>query len=176
MITSFLNLIYLSLCGSWLHRIYIILGETDWRRQWHPTPVLLPEKSHGWKSLVGCSPWGSTRVGHDWSDLAAAGEPDNYISNCNTMPCFLFYLQGLQTARSSTCLVPKCPQLTMFNSLYSVWSGPSGVVCLSVRPGLIAFYWWINKCVSGLSWVRKSPVETENRASFILRLHVIGCV
>ena len=29
-----------------------------WRRQWHPTPVLLPGKSHGWRSLVGCSPWG----------------------------------------------------------------------------------------------------------------------
>ena len=90
-----------------------------WRRQWHPTPVLLPGKSHGWRSLVGCSPWGcegsgmterlhfhfslscigegngnplqcsclenprvggawwlpsmgSDRVGHDWSDLAAA--------------------------------------------------------------------------------------------------------
>ena len=28
------------------------------RRQWHPTPVLLPGKSQGWKSLVGCSPWG----------------------------------------------------------------------------------------------------------------------
>ena len=27
-------------------------------RQWHPTPVLLPRKSHGWRSLVGCSPWG----------------------------------------------------------------------------------------------------------------------
>ena len=27
------------------------------RRQWHPTPVLLPEKSHGWRSLVGYSPW-----------------------------------------------------------------------------------------------------------------------
>ena len=26
--------------------------------QWHPTPVLLPGKSRGWKSLVGCSPWG----------------------------------------------------------------------------------------------------------------------
>ena len=25
---------------------------------WHPTPVLLPEKSHGWRSLVGCGPWG----------------------------------------------------------------------------------------------------------------------
>ena len=29
-----------------------------WRRLWHPTPVLLPGKSHGWRSLVGCSPWG----------------------------------------------------------------------------------------------------------------------
>ena len=27
-------------------------------RQWHPTPVLLPGKSHGWRSLEGCSPWG----------------------------------------------------------------------------------------------------------------------
>ena len=30
------------------------------RRQWHPTPVLLPGKSHGKRSLVGCSPWGQT--------------------------------------------------------------------------------------------------------------------
>ena len=28
------------------------------RRQWHPTPVLLPRKSHGQRSLEGCSPWG----------------------------------------------------------------------------------------------------------------------
>ena len=27
------------------------------RRQWHPTPILLPGKSHGRRSLVGCSPW-----------------------------------------------------------------------------------------------------------------------
>ena len=27
-------------------------------RHWHPTPVLLPGKSHGRRSLVGCSPWG----------------------------------------------------------------------------------------------------------------------
>ena len=29
----------------------------QWRRQWHPTPVLLPGKSHERRSLVGCSPW-----------------------------------------------------------------------------------------------------------------------
>ena len=34
------------------------------RRQWHSTPVLLPRKSHGWRSLVGCSPWGC-EVRHD---------------------------------------------------------------------------------------------------------------
>ena len=28
------------------------------RRQWHPTPVLLPAKSLGQRSLVDCSPWG----------------------------------------------------------------------------------------------------------------------
>ena len=28
------------------------------RRRWHPTPVLLPRKSHGRRSLVDCSPWG----------------------------------------------------------------------------------------------------------------------
>ena len=28
------------------------------RRQWHPTPLHLPGRSHGWRSLVGCSPWG----------------------------------------------------------------------------------------------------------------------
>ena len=90
-----------------------------WRRKWHPTPLLLPGKSHGWRSLVGYNPWGceeldtterlhflfwlscigegngnplqcsclesprdgepgglpsmgSHRVGHNWSDLAAA--------------------------------------------------------------------------------------------------------
>ena len=98
------------------------------RRQWHPTPVLLPRKSHGRRSLVGCSPWGrsgrtrlsdftftfhfhvlekemathssvfawripgmgkpgglpsmgSHRVGHDWSDLAAAAAPNTLISS-----------------------------------------------------------------------------------------------
>ena len=100
--------------------VAIITSYTNhWRRQWHPTPVLLPGESHGRRSLVGCSPWvtksrtqlsnftftfhfhalektmathssvlvwripgtgkpgglpsmGSHRVGHDWSDLAAA--------------------------------------------------------------------------------------------------------
>ena len=33
------------------------VGKILWRRKWQPTPVLLPGKSHGWRSLVGYSPW-----------------------------------------------------------------------------------------------------------------------
>ena len=41
-------------CSFWFPLTYTI----PWRRQWHPTPVLLPGKSHGWRSLIGCSSWG----------------------------------------------------------------------------------------------------------------------
>ena len=39
-----------------------------WRRKWQPTPVRLPGKSHGQRSLVGCSPWG-----HYESDTTETG-------------------------------------------------------------------------------------------------------
>ena len=44
---------------EYVHRQLLPASNNDsWRRRWHPTPVLLPGKSHGWRSLVGCSPWG----------------------------------------------------------------------------------------------------------------------
>ena len=51
----------LSLVGSTWEAPSICLGIFNiigWRRQWHSTPVPLPGKSHGQRSLVGCSPWG----------------------------------------------------------------------------------------------------------------------
>ena len=104
-------------------RAYNMLPTGFW--QWHPTPVLLPGNSHGWRSLEGCSPWvlksqtwlsdftftfhfhalekempthssvlawripgteepgglpsmGSHRVGHNWSDLAAAAAETHF--------------------------------------------------------------------------------------------------
>ena len=44
--------------------VFVSYWEHRQRRQWHPNPVLLPGKSHGWRSLVGCSPWG-----HEDSDM-----------------------------------------------------------------------------------------------------------
>ena len=51
----------------------------DQRRQWHPTPVLLPGKSHGPRSLVGCSPQGreesdTTEQLHFHFSLSCIGE------------------------------------------------------------------------------------------------------
>ena len=43
--------------GPWDRKI-------PWRRNWQPTPVFLPGKSHGQRNLVGYSPWGC-RVKHD---------------------------------------------------------------------------------------------------------------
>ena len=34
------------------------VGKIPWRRKWQPTPVLLPEESHGQRTLVGYSPYG----------------------------------------------------------------------------------------------------------------------
>ena len=58
------------------------------RRQWQPTPVLLPGKSHGRRSLVGCSPWGreeldSTEGLHFHFSLSCTGEENgNPLQYC----------------------------------------------------------------------------------------------
>ena len=39
-----------------------------WSRKWQPTPVFLPGKPHGERSLVDCSPWGCNGVRHDWAN------------------------------------------------------------------------------------------------------------
>ena len=61
-----------------------------WRRQWHPTPVLLPGKSHGWRSLVGCGPWGrkesdTTEQLHFHFSLSCIGEGNGNPLQCSCL-------------------------------------------------------------------------------------------
>ena len=42
--------------------------KTPWRRKWQPTPVFLPGKSHGQRSLVGYRPWGRK----EWTRLSGS--------------------------------------------------------------------------------------------------------
>ena len=55
-----------------------------WRRQWHPTPVLLPGKSHGQRSLVGCSPWGC-KESDTTEQLVNANVTCTWISRVNML-------------------------------------------------------------------------------------------
>ena len=67
-----------------------LLADMDWRRQWHPTPVLLPGKSHGWRSLVGCNPWGQeesdmTERLHFHFSLSCIGEGNGNLLQCSCL-------------------------------------------------------------------------------------------
>ena len=60
------------------------------RRQWHPTPVLLPRKSYGRRSLIGCSPWGreesdTTERLHFHFSLSCTGEGNGNPLQCSCL-------------------------------------------------------------------------------------------
>ena len=60
------------------------------RRQWHPTPVLLPGKSHGRRSLVGCSSWDleesdTTERLHFHFSLSCIGERNGNPLQCSCL-------------------------------------------------------------------------------------------
>ena len=68
----------------------VLAREGNGRRQWQPTPVLLPGKSHGRRSLVGCSPWGrwrsdtTERLHFDFS-LSCTGEGNGNPLQCSCL-------------------------------------------------------------------------------------------
>ena len=60
--------------------------------RWHPTPVLLPGKSPGWRSLVGCSPWGRKESDtterlhfHFYFSLSCIGEGNGNPLQCSCL-------------------------------------------------------------------------------------------
>ena len=58
--------------------LWVPIG-TYWRRKWQPTPVFLPGESQG-REPRGLPSMGSHRVGHDWSNLAAAAAQEHIKS------------------------------------------------------------------------------------------------
>ena len=74
------------------------------RRLWHPTPVLLPGKSHGQRSLVGCSPRGR--------------------KESDTTEAFTFHLHALEkgTATHSSVLAWRIPGMVEPGGLPSMES------------------------------------------------------
>ena len=91
---------HLNTCNKMVVFIYLINRQTScnlpgpmvgqWRRQWHPTPVLLPGKSHGQRNLVGCSSWGRwesdrTERLHFHFSLSCVGEGNGTPLQCSCL-------------------------------------------------------------------------------------------
>ena len=62
-----------------IHEFDPWVGKIPGRREWQPTPLFLPEKYHEQRSLVGHSPWGHKRVGHN---LATKQQPWTFTYLC----------------------------------------------------------------------------------------------
>ena len=67
-----------------------VICSNMWRRQWQPTPVPLPGKSHGWRRLVGWSPWGckesdTTERLHFHFSLSCTGEGNGNPLRCSCL-------------------------------------------------------------------------------------------
>ena len=66
------------------------VGKIPWKRKWQPTPVFLPGKSHGQRSLVGYSPWGCkrslTQLSNWTTTISMHHLPPQFPSPCYTWP------------------------------------------------------------------------------------------
>ena len=115
------------------------------RRQWHPTPVLLPGKSHGRRSLVGCSPWGfeesdMTERLHFHFSLFCIGE-----GNGNPLQCSCLENPRDGVARSQTRLkwlssssIHSWLEYKMVQPLWkTVWQFLLKLICLWYDPAHI---------------------------------------
>ena len=76
--------------GKVMSLFFNMLSRLVQRRQWHPTSVLLPGKSHGRRSLVGCSPWGryesdTTEQLHFHFSLSCIGEGNGNPLQCSCL-------------------------------------------------------------------------------------------
>ena len=115
------------------------------RRQWQPTPVLLPGKSHGQRSLVGCSP--SRRVEHDWAtSLSLFTWREREIININNFSCFFLLCKIclLENFKSPMGLIHPWDSSTLESSFHHVWIGPD-----TSHP---CYTWMAPGCLSAKSW------------------------
>ena len=99
-------------CQHWRHGFNPWVRKISWRRKWQPTPVLLPGKCYGQRSLVDYNPSGRERVRHDrvttqqevlrpmsYSILAFITMSYNCLFTCLSSPLFCKYFDCIPSTR-----------------------------------------------------------------------------
>ena len=126
---------------------------TSQKRQWQPTLVLLPGKSHGRRSLVGCSPWGheesdTTEQFHFHFSLSCIGE-----GKANPLQCSC--LENPRDDRAWWAAVYGAAQSwTRLKQL----SSSSSIATASSKPGRIASLLDYQHD-SGIDWAARGRAE-----------------
>ena len=121
------------------------------KRQWHPTLVLLPGKSHGRRSLVGCSPWGreesdTTERLHFHFSLSCIGE-------------------GYGNPLQCSCLENPRDGGTWWAAIYGVAQSQTQLKQLSSK--------WSEQTIQ-ICWGRAAQAEEQQLQRFFDRI-VLGC-
>ena len=149
---------------------------SGWRRQWQPTPVLLPGKSHGRRSLVGYSPWGHEELDmteglHFHFSLSCIGEGNGNPLQCSCLEnprnggAWWAAVYGVSQSRTwlkRLSSSSRWPKYWSFNFIISLSNEYSGLISLMiVWFDLLTVQGTLNQ---GILWSRAQP-----RASFILK-------
>ena len=99
-------------------RFNLWVGKMPWRRKWQPTPVLLPGKFHGWRSLGGYSPWGRK----EWDTT----ERLHFHFSTNLMICMCFLLHFLSLLLKGHLEAETANQGACMHLFHSTQSMPNG--------------------------------------------------
>ena len=115
-VKEFSNFLFMGRCKSLgsLKSFFWYASQISWRRKWQRTPISLPGKSHGQRSLVDCSPWSH-------KELGTTEQLTQYLSSICLLQSISFVRAGI-----IFILVLKYPQLiqklTCFdNMLKEIW-------------------------------------------------------
>jgi len=102
-----------------------MVGKIPWRRKWQSTPVLLPGKSHGQRSLVGYSPWCRKESDTtEWLHFTSLGNKEFMIwATVSSWSCFCWLY------RASPSLAAK--NIINLISVLTIWW------CPCVEPSLV---------------------------------------
>ena len=133
-------------------------------RKWHPTPVLLPGKSHGWMSLEGCSPWG--RWGSDMTEWLHFHFSLSCIEEGNGNPLQCSCLENPRDGASWWAAVYGVAQ----SRTWLKWLSSSSVELLKLRHALQV------RIISFIFWIPYSQMHTNTYTQIVVVVHLLSHV